>query len=241
MAQKMMSQEELLAGLKPALESHARGMLYQETTLTFASKLEDCFRTRLKIVEVDRILVIPKIARNYVGADDLIAKIYFAVSQNTQNIYYRGKGNKNRGNSGRINMVQAAGYGNGGGVFGFTDEFKQVMAPFCKTDNNRKALLNLKTVQNHGGVASLEVDFWALLFLFLGIESDDPYDCDVLRVDLIQGSDNVYNMLFAKYIYQGGQKRGKTGINYDKISADQFAQVNGRGGRNNDNGGGRSY
>lgn len=242
MSAKVMSMDELVAGLKPALESHPRGMLYQETNVTFASKCAECFRSSLGIMEVDQIVVTPKVSRSYVGADDLIATMYFSVGKGSENVFFRGKGN-NRGSSGRVNMVQSAGYGaGGGGMFGTSEKFRQVIGPFCKTDQNGKALMNLKSVPGYSNVASLEIDFMALLCLFLGVSNDDQYDCTVFSVEPVPNTDNVCNMMFVKYIVQGGNKnRGKSGVNYDRIGADQWNRVNGgnRGGGNNN--GGRSY
>lgn len=237
---KVLNMDELISGLKPALESHPRGMLYQETNQTFAAKVAECFRSTLGIPEVDQIMITPKISRSWVGADDIIAVIYFTVGKGSSNIFYRGKGN-NRGSNGRINMVQSAGYGSGGGgMFNTSENFRKVIAPFCKVDQNGKAMMNLKAVQGYRDVASLDVDFMALLCLFLGITNDDQYDCTVFSVEPVQNTDKVYNMMFTKYIVQGGNKnRGKSGVNYDRISQDQWNRVNGnsKGG----NGNGRSY
>lgn len=229
---------DLIKGLAPAIETPEIGKVFNDTTQALAEKIADEFRTTFGITETDKIIITPKLARNSTGISDVTVNAYFSVSGASGNVYYRGKGGANKTNEGRISLMNTAGAGSGGsGIYGTSEQFVSVMKPLCRTNpDNGKLMLNLRSVQGTN-VASLELDFNAVMCLVLGITPNDVYDFLILQMSPIANTNN-YTMLYMKYIAGNGSRKGKTsGINYARIEQDLFRRVNNNGGNN----GGRNY
>lgn len=234
--------QQLVAGLKPAIELPEMGKVFQDTTQGLASKLADLIKTTFGIPEVDNLIITPKLARNSVGISDVSATIFFVTDKGGKNIYYRGKGGNNQAQNGRISMVNMNGGGAGTGRYNTSDEFRSVMMPLCKTNEKGNAVMDIRSVERFNNVASLELDFSALMCLALGIDPKDNYDFIILTMTPIPNTDN-FSMTFMKHISSAGDHKGKaSGINYARIAQDLFNRSNNGGGRNNgNNGGGRGY
>lgn len=235
----MSENKNMIEGLRPAIECAEVGRVYQCTTEELGYKLAEELVTRFKLVECDNIILTPKLAKNQTGAYDIYAKAYFTQQPNG-NVYKKGSGNGNRrNNDGRIDMVGTSGTGGGTGAFGVSDQFRQIMGPLCKVNDNGKPIMNLRTVQGFPNAAELELDFYALMCLALGIKPEDCYNFAILQVTPINTTNN-FNLLYMKLISANGYRKGNNSkINYARIAQNEFRKYNSNGNQNN--GGGRSY
>lgn len=225
----------LIEGLKPAIEIPEIGRLYKDTLANIATKVRAELASSFKLEECDKVIIMPKLARNQVGASDIMVTAFFVPTPGG-NIYFRGKGKNNNGNGGRINMIQAAGAAAGGtGPFGTTAEFEQVIKPLCKTNDRGEPVMTIK--QQRGGVASVELDFNAVMCLVLGIKPKDPYDFSIINITPI--ADNNFMVVVAKMIVGGQSKGSKSNIDYAQLEREIYRRVNNGGGGNN--GGGRQF
>lgn len=229
--------QKLINGLDPAIALPTIGKVFKDTTQSLAVKLNEELAGTFELPEIDNIIITPRVARNDVGATELIATAYFSTTNPNGNIYYRGgKGKNQRGENGRVNMVNTAGIAAGGtGPFGTSEHFNTVIKPLCKVNEKGNPIMNIKTVPGANGLAQIELDFNALLCLALSIKPNDPYDFGILSVDPIPNTSN-FSIVIMKVIASNGVRKGRTGqVNYARIEQDQYNRFNG-GNRNNGSG-----
>jgi hypothetical protein len=230
--------EELVNGLKTTVPMNKIGDLYFESTQGLAEKISDLIRTTYGVPECDKIIITPKLARNSTGISDVTVTAYFATDKAGGNVFYQGRGGRNKNSEGRVNVVAASGAGGGTGLFNTKPEFDSIMKPLCKIGDNGKPQMHLKSVPGIKNIAALELDFSSVLCLALGIKPNDQYDFMVLQMVPIANTQN-YSMICCKYFINNGGKKGKnSGINYARIEQDLFRRVNNG---NNGNNGGRNY
>lgn len=227
----------LIDGLKPAMDIPEIGRIYKDTLGNLATKVRAELATSFKLEECDKVIIMPRLARNQVGASDIGVTAFFVPTPGG-NIYFRGKGKNNSGgNGGRINMIQSAGAAAGGtGPFGTSAEFEQVIKPLCKTNDKGEPVMTIK--QQRGGVASVELDFNAVMCLVLGIKPKDPYDFTVINIMPI--ADNNFMIVAAKMIVGGQSKGSKSNIDYAQLEREIYRRYN-SGGNNNNGGGNRQF
>ena len=232
--------QKLIEGLAPAIQIPTIGTVFKDTTQALAVKINEEISGTFSLPELDNIIITPRVARNDVGATELIATAYFSTNNPNGNIYYRGgKGRNSRGENGRVNMVNTAGIAAGGtGPFGTNEHFNTVIKPLCKVNEKGNPVMNIKSVPGANGLAQIELDFNALLCLALSIKPNDPYDFGVLSVEPIPNTSN-FSIVIAKMITSNSARRGKNSqINYSRIEQEQYKRFNGGGNRN---GGGRTF
>ena len=227
--------EDLVAGLAPAIPMSETGRVYRDTLQNLAVNINQCIATSFNLPELDNIIFTPRVAKNDVGASDMIATAYFNTSNVNGNIFYTGKKGNRNNDGGRLNVLSAAGYGGGGtGPFGVNDHFRSIIKPLCKVNDNGKPIMNIKTVPGAKDIASIELDFYAVLSLGLGVKPNDPYDYDVLSIIPIPNTSN-FTITIMKYITNNGIRKGRNStVNYARIEQEQFRRFNNGGGRGND-------
>ncbi|MCM1218503.1 MAG: hypothetical protein NC548_28785 [Lachnospiraceae bacterium] len=225
----------LVDGLKPAMDIPQIGAIFKDTLANIAKKLRAELAGSFKLTECDNVIILPRLAKNSVGATEIGVTAFFVPTPGG-NIYFRGKGKNNSGNGGRVNMIQSAGAAAGGtGPFGTSAEFEQVIKPLCKTNDKGEPIMTIK--QQRGGVASVELDFNAVMCLVLGIKPNDSYDFSVISIMPI--ADNNFMIVVAKMIVGRQNKGSKSNIDYAQLEREMMRRFNNGGGNNN--GGGRQF
>lgn len=233
--------QKLIEGLVPAIAIPTIGTVFKDTTQALAVKINEEISGTFQLPELDNIIITPRIARNDVGAAEMIATAYFSTNNPNGHIYYRGgKGKNSRGENGRVNMVNTAGIAAGGtGPFGTDDHFNTVIKPLCKVNDKGNPIMNIKAVPGTNNLAQIELDFNALLCLALSIKPNDPYDFGILSVEPIPNTSN-FSIVIMKLIASNGVRKGRNSqVNYSRIEQEQYRRFNGGGG--NRNGGGRTF
>lgn len=229
--------EEMIAGLNPVIPMQEIGKVFRDTTQDLANKFCAEFGQRAKLPEFDKAIIVPKVARNAVGASELVCYAYFYTNNSGGNIFYKGKGGKNnRTSNGKINMIASAGYNqNGSGPYTLSPHFNETIGMLCRTNDQGRPIINVKTVQN--GVACVELDANAVIAYALGITSNDAYDFDIISVVPIGNTTN-FSIAMMKYISNDGNVHNgrNSKINYNRIEQEQFRKLNGGNGN-----GGRNY
>lgn len=227
---------DLVKGLSPAMDIPEIGRIFKDTLPNIGAKVRAELAGPFHLEECDKVIIMPKLARNQVGASDMGVTAFFVPSPGG-NIYFRGKGKNggNTGNGGRINMIQSAGAAAGGtGPFQTTADFDKVIKPLCKTNDKGDPIMVIK--QQRGGIASVELDFNAVMCLVLGIKPKDPYDFTVIS---IIPTDNNFTLVAAKTIIGAQSKGSKSNIDYAQLEREIYRRYNpGNSGGNN---GGRQY
>lgn len=222
--------KQLVDGLAPAMDIPQIGAIYKDTLANIAAKVRAELAGAFQLSECDNVIIMPKLARNQVGATEIGVTAFFVPTPGG-NIYFRGK-NKNNGggNGGRINMIQSAGAAAGGtGPFQTNATFDQVIKPLCKTNDKGEPIMTIK--QQRGGIASVELDFNAVMCLVLGIKPKDPYDFTVISIMPI--ADNNFVVVVAKMIIGAQSKGAKSNIDYAQLEREIYRRYN-----SNNNGGG---
>lgn len=236
---KRYNNSDLIARLNPVIELPEVGKVFRDTTKNVAEKVAEEIRTTGGIMELDKIIMTPKMARNAVGTSyvDVMAYFNLKMTNGAQNIYRRGKkGNSNSG--GKTMMVNFGGGGNHSN-YGVSDAFKDIFSDLVPQNDNGKASYRFKQVQGVSGIVGLELDFNQVMALALGVAPNDEYDFSVIKVYPLGNENNDFCIIMMKLI--AGSQKGKTsGVNYALIQQERFNQVNSGGGRSNQ-GGGRSY
>lgn len=228
--------KDLVEGLKPAIDIPEIGVIFKDTLQNIGTKVRAELAGAFQLDECDKVIIMPKLARNQVGASDIGVTACF-VPNPGGNIYFRGKGKNggNNGNGGRINMIQSAGAAAGGtGPFQTSATFDQVIKPLCKTNDKGEPIMVIK--QQRGGIASVELDFYAVMCLVLGIKPKDPYDFTVIS---IIPTDNNFTLVVAKTIIGAQSKGSKSNIDYAQLEREIYRRYNNNGGGNNN--GGRQF
>lgn len=241
--------QDLVDGLKPQIKIPQIGALYQDTLSNIGRNFTDFIRDNFGITELETVIITPHMVSykdNTAECDELniIACFDTSAQGQSQNVFFRGKGsgNANKGSNGRINMTQFVGAGVGSaGQYGYSQQFEQVMGPFCKTNEKGNPILALKSVQSlPSKVAVLELDWRAVMSLILGITSNDCYDFLIYSVSSTK-NDSLITLI--KFISGNQNRKGKhSGVNYSRLASDLFQRMNGgRGNGENNQQGGRQY
>ena len=241
---------ELLEGLdRISIELSKVGNVYRGTTQEIGAKLqkkivEQGFQIKdenknlrtIRIPELDQIIIVPRLAKNDVGASELYVTACF-YTQNGGNVFYRGKGGAATSSNGRINAASLSGSGTGNNSsYGTSDEFRRIIAPLCPMNDRGKPILNFKPLSGTHNIVTLELDFVSVMMLALGIKSDDQYDYTIMSVNPIPNTDDNFMVYLAKIIGSTGYRSGhNSNVNYARVSQQIFHRVN------NNGGGGRQY
>lgn len=234
--------QKMIEGLSPAISIPKIGEVFKDTTQALAVKINEEISGTFDLPELDNIIITPRIARNGVGATELIVNAYFSTLNPNGNIYYRGgKGKNYRGESGRINVANLSGAGVGGtGPFGTNEHFNKVIKPLCKVNDKGNPIMNIKSVPGANGLAQIELDADAVFCLALGIKPNDPYDFSILSVEPVANTNN-FSIVIMKMVTSNGVRKGRNSqVNYSRIEQEVYKRYN-NGGGNNRNNSGRSF
>ena len=222
------SSAELVKGLlKNPVSLNLRTLGFKEKASSLAIKFEQMFIDSFHINEIDHIFVKPKLNRDGTLAT-VLCRAYFdtkdVVSGNIVRKSFIGEGNGNNAQTVRTIIPLVGGGVVGGGDFTLSDNFKECLAPLSINDDGR---IDIRTIPRNKWIATMDLDFFALMSVALGIKSNDPYNFTIVEAKSISnGSDYSINIM--KYIdTRFAAKRGRKGnrVDYDSLDR-EWAQQN---------------
>lgn len=221
--QNQFDPRSLLDGLdKIAVPQNKVGNLYREKTSKLQGLFEDLIANTYGIQEIDHVFIAPKLNR-----DGSLANIYCRAYFNTRDVTNGDIVRTGIGapNGKRMTVVQMlGGAASGSGDFELSDKFKSVFAPLALSEDNNKLIVH--AVPGSKDYACLDIDFFAMMSLALGISSNDPYDFSIITAKPLGGDD--FLLLYSKFIEVGSGKRGRhkgRQINYKELDK-EFARQN---------------
>ena len=222
---KQFSAEELVAGLeKVAIPLNKAAINYREKTSALQVKLEDLIANTFGISEIDHVFVMPKISRDG-QLQTVLCRAYFNTQNVTSgNIVRRGVGSA-KGGTRTILDLAGMGAATGSGDFELSDQFKAVFAPLSPYDDGQ---LKVGSIPRNRDIACVDIDFFAIMTMALGIDSNAPYDFSILSAEPIGRGDD-YVLLISKYISTNNGKRGRhkgSRVDYNSLDKEWSKQNN---------------
>lgn len=214
--------QSLLDGLgKCAIPQNQVGHVFREKTSSLQGKIEDLFANTCGIAEIDHVFIVPKFGKNG-ELENMLCRAYFCTSGNGDGDIWRvGSGKRNV--NGRPTVIGLMGGAvSDSGDFDFSDKFKKVFAPLCLSENDK---LEVFAVQGNKDIASINLDFFAVMAMALAIEPSSPYNFSILDAKPAGGK-NDYQLLYTKYIDLGGSRKGRhknRRVNYAELDS-EFAK-----------------
>ena len=229
--------EDLIAGLtQTAVPLSQVGLVFKEKISILQSKVEDLIANTFGIEEIDHVFIYPDIERNGTICQ-IVCRAYFNTKGVTKGNIVRA-GNGTATNNGQPTILSLMGSNVNQGGFDVSDDFKKKFAALQAQTDDKSNKLKIYGIKGNRDIAVLDLDFFAVMSVVLGIGSDSPYDYSVLSVSPIGSGNNPdYTILISKFIDAGNRNKGRRkNRNVDYTSLDREFSNKVSGGRNNNNG-----
>lgn len=190
------------------------GTVYRMTCEQLEQEVEILFQQRLGFKEVDHVLIYPVVDRG--GKDVCTMNVVFYFNTTVEGSSITRNGDPN--GTGVKTILDFAPSKSVNGEFSTSEKFTKTMSAIAVLDNNGK--IPIKSVPDKR-IACIEVDFFLLMALCLGIDEDKPYNFTIMTVDAGNNrNNNGYEnavLTILKYIDNSKRYNRSRGSNGRKI------------------------
>lgn len=218
-----MTQQEKIAKLQEtSIPMDPIGAFFSISTTTLANKIVDMMANSFGIQECDHVFIKPEKSRDG-RLNGFGVWMYFDTGRTRGNGNWSirrqgvsGKGNKARDlGGGRIDLSGAFGAKSFTGGFELSESFKKTIGSITILNDNNQIVVRADAQNKQ--IAVVELDFFKLISICLGIDTNSPYDYAI--VDCLPKNNSKdcldYELQILKEIRKGDQRRGKSGMNYE--------------------------
>lgn len=219
-----LTQQERIEGLdKTNIPLTKSGTYFVETTTNLANKIVDMMVNTYGITECDHVFMHPVKSKDG-RVVDFQLYMYFNTnrSRGSQTWSIRRFGGDNKGNrardlgNGRVDLSGAFGTKTSNGGFELSESFKKTVGAVAVLNDNRQIVVRADKKDRSIGI--VECNFFDILAMCLDIKTDDPFDFAIVECTPASGgrnSDLDYELQIIKHLTKNGQRRGKSGVNYE--------------------------
>lgn len=214
---------------EPLIPLNYRGPLYDTTCSAFGQSCVDMLCNTFGLPSTIFMHVWPTIDRRGGEVTDVYTVVAFDASLGNKDIWINGNTNPNQNNGGVKMITQYKNVRTSGAKFGISDAWKKVIGGLAaKYDSDGKIVIDapsyeqIKRDGRFKNFAYVELDFFKLVAMVLGIGSNDPYDFTIDFEQGKMGKDGYEDCHMAIHKFVGKRKSNK--FNYAKFDTNVMTE-----------------